>query len=76
MKTKEIRTIWKIGKLFWTAGLIFWAVETGIFLLIEGWHLKATNPIEIFCDKVASNLIIVALNLSVFSILRLICKKW
>ena len=32
--------------------IIFWIVETIIFLIIEGWHWSATNSIEILCDKI------------------------
>lgn len=32
----------------------FWILETVAFLIIEGWHTKATNPIEITLDKIVS----------------------
>jgi len=67
MKIEEIKTIWRLAKSFWTGGFIFWLTETIIFLIIEGWHLKATNPIEIYCDKIVSNMWFVALNLTIAS---------
>lgn len=67
MKNKELKTLWKVSKSFWISGTIFWIVETIIFLIIEGWHYKATSPEEIFCDKVVINLWTVALNLTLIT---------
>lgn len=69
MKNKELKTIWKLAKIGWIGGFIFWIIETIIFLIIEGWHLKATNPSEIYCDKIASNMWTFALNLTLCVIL-------
>lgn len=33
-----------------TIGLVLWALETIVFLFIEGWHYKSTNGIEIILD--------------------------
>lgn len=64
MKNKELKTLWKVSKSFWISGTIFWIVETIIFLIIEGWHYKATTPAEIFCDKVVVDIWFVALSLT------------
>lgn len=56
MNNKEIKTILKLALIFWRASIIFWLLETTIFLIIEGWHIKATNPIEIYLDKIVSNM--------------------
>lgn len=56
MKNKELKTIWKLARFFWIGGTIVWLLETIFFLIYEGWHLKATNPIEIFFDKIASDM--------------------
>ena len=66
MRLQEIKTFWKLAKIFWIAGFIFWALETSVFLLIEGLHWKATHPIEIHCDKIAVNLWATALNITTF----------
>ena len=66
MKNKEIKAIWKLAKIIWVAWFIFWAIETIIFLLIEGWHLKATSEIEIYCDSLASSLWKNALFITIF----------
>ena len=55
MKTKELRTIWKLAKNFWISAAIFWIIETILFLIIEGWHYEATNTVEKWCDKVVLN---------------------
>ena len=65
MKNKELKTLWKLAKSFWIAGTVFWIIETIIFLIIEGWHYKATNPIEIYCDEIVSNMWLFALNVTV-----------
>ena len=65
MKNKELKTLWKLAKSFWIAATIFWIVETIIFLIIEGWHYKATSPIEIYCDKIVSDMWLFALNVTV-----------
>ena len=65
MKNKELKTLWKLAKSFWVGGFFFWIVETILFLIIEGWHLKATHPIEIWCDGIVSSMWKFALNLTV-----------
>lgn len=52
MKNKELKTILKLANYVAIGMVILWILETLFFLIIEGWHLKATNPIEIFFDKV------------------------
>jgi hypothetical protein len=64
MTNKELKTLWKLAKILWIGSFLIWGLETIIFLLIEGWHLKATNPIEIFIDKTVVNVWNFALNLS------------
>lgn len=34
--------------------IIFWFIYTVVFLFIDGWHLKATNPYEILLDGIFS----------------------
>ena len=65
MKNKELKVIWKLAKSFWIAGFLLWAVETIVFLIIEGWHYKATNPTEIWLDGAVSTMWEFALNLTV-----------
>jgi hypothetical protein len=65
MKKKELKTLWKLSKVFWLVGFTFWLLETIVFLFIEGWHIKATHPIEINCDKIVSNIWEFALNLTI-----------
>lgn len=72
MKKSEIKTIWKLAKLTWIGSFIFWIIETLIFLIIEGWRIKATNPIEIYLDKVVFQLWTVALWLTIYCALILI----
>jgi hypothetical protein len=65
MEIVELKTLWKLSKTFWLVGFTFWLLETIIFLIIEGWHLKATHPIEIYCDKTVSNIWEFALDLTI-----------
>ncbi len=66
MKNKDIKSIWKFAKTFWIASFLLWIAETIIFLIIEGWHLKATNPVEVFLDNTVQNMWITALNATIF----------
>lgn len=65
-KLQEIKVLWKFAKIIWVTGFIIWFVETLIFLIIEGWHWKATHPIEIFLDSVVSNSWNVALLVTIY----------
>jgi hypothetical protein len=56
MKNKELKTLWKVAKSFWISATLVWIVETTIFLIIEGWHLKATHPVEIWIDKLVGDM--------------------
>ena len=56
MEEKELKTIWKLARSFWISGTVVWILETLIFLIIDGWHYKPTNPIEIYLDKVVGNM--------------------
>lgn len=67
MKNKELKAFWKLAKKFWIAGFVLWAIETSFFLIYEGWHLKATNPIEIFLDKTSSSMCNFALWLTIIT---------
>ena len=51
MKNKELKVLWKVAKSFWICGTLVWILETIIFLIIEGWHIKPTNSIEIWLDS-------------------------
>jgi hypothetical protein len=65
MEIADFKTLWKVAKSFWITGFIFWLLETIVFLIIEGWHIKATHPIEINCDNIVSYMWEFALNLTV-----------
>jgi len=66
MKKSEIKTILKFAKNVWIGSFVFWIIETIVFLIIEGWHLKATHPVEIYCDKTVSLLWQIALFITVY----------
>lgn len=65
MEKEELKTIWKLARIFWISGTFVWLLETIFFLIYEGWHLKATNPIEIFFDKVSTDMLNFAMWLTV-----------
>jgi len=75
MKTKEIMLFWRAAKSFWIAGTLVWIIETIVFLIIEGWHLKATHPVEIWFDKLVVSMWTFALWLTVYTCVNLIIKK-
>lgn len=66
MKSKELKVLWKVAKAFWIGATLIWIAETAIFLIIEGWHIKATHPIEKWFDGLVSTNCKFALNLTVF----------
>lgn len=65
MEKEELKTIWKLARIFWIGGTFVWLLETIFFLIYEGWHLKATNPIEIFFDKLSADMLNFAMWLTV-----------
>lgn len=46
---------------FARAGIIFWLIETIIFIVEHGWHLGAINDAEILCDGIARALMLIAI---------------
>lgn len=36
--------------------LVFWLSETIVFIIIQGWHLKATDPREVLCDSISTGI--------------------
>lgn len=47
---KQLNTLYLLA----TVMLTFWIAETVVFLLIEGWHWKATSSAEIYCDLIVA----------------------
>jgi len=66
MNNQELKTIWKLSKICYIASFLLWIIKTLLFLLIEGWHIKATNPIEINLDKTVENGLKAAIFTTVF----------
>lgn len=56
MKTNLKTTIrnWKITKAIFLITTIFWALETIYFLIKYGWHFRAINESEKFCDSLCN----------------------
>jgi len=48
-----MKYVYKIGVTIVQIGFAFWLIETIVFLILEGWHYKATNPKEVLCDAIA-----------------------
>ena len=64
MKTnlKTTIRIWAYTKRLSAWTILFWLLETIYFLIVEGWHWKATSKAEIVCDtivNVAFNIVII-----------------
>lgn len=74
MQDIEHKVIWNVTKKFFIIGFIFWLLETIVFLIIEGWHLKATHPIEIQCDKIVVNLWGICLHLAIYIFINYLIK--
>jgi hypothetical protein len=56
MTAKENKVIWKLARNVYLGGFLLWITETIIFLIIDGWHLKATNKHEIFLDDIVAEI--------------------
>lgn len=74
MQDIEQKVIWNVTKQLFIIGFVFWLLETIIFLIIEGWHLKATHPIEIYCDKIVVNLWNVCYFLTIYIFIHYLIK--
>ena len=61
MNNQELKVVWKLSKILFITAFLVWFLETSIFILIEGWHLRATNPIEIMLDDAVGNVFKTAL---------------
>ena len=72
MKNKELKTIWKLTKIIWISGTLFWIVEKVMFLIIENWHYKAINPTEIYFDLAVSKFLEYALFLTAWICVNLL----
>lgn len=70
MKNKELKTALSLSKSFLIGGFLLWVLETAIFLIIEGWHYKATNPIEIQLDETVDKMWTCSLMLIIFYIIH------
>jgi len=66
MKNKELKVLWRVARPTWIGGTLIWIIETAIFLIYEGWHLKATHPIELWFDKLVGGMWTFALWLTVY----------
>jgi len=66
MKNKELKVLWRVARPTWIGATFIWIIETAIFLIYDGWHLKDTNPIEMWFDKLVSTMWNFALYLTVF----------
>ena len=53
---KRIKKLYEFQAVLLKMAFWIWITETVVFLLIEGWHWKATNPIEIRLDQMVSAL--------------------
>lgn len=54
LKFKPILKKWRIGNQIAQYSFLLWIGETIVFWMIEGWHWKATHPVEVMLDKVTS----------------------
>lgn len=67
MGKKKLKLTLSIARDFAIGGFILWLIETVAFLIIEGWHWKATHPVEIYLDECVSRMWRMALDLTIFA---------
>lgn len=49
-----MKKYFNLGNWILEVTFVFWILETIIFLILQGWHLKATTHAEKICDLVAN----------------------
>lgn len=64
-KSKQLEFWYKMARSLAVTALLFWALETSYFLAVHGWHWFATDPLEIWADR----LVMALLNGTVFCLL-------
>lgn len=69
MGKKKLKLALSIARSFAIGGCILWIVETIIFLIIEGWHWRATHPIEIYLDRCVLRMWKMSLDLIIFALI-------
>lgn len=52
LKFKPLLKKWRIGNAIAIYSFLLWIGETIVFWIIEGWHWKATHPVEILLDNI------------------------
>jgi len=65
MAPKQLKKRFKFMILLSRVIIAFWILETTFFLFYEGWHLKATNPIEQYCDSIVTGGFVISMFLFV-----------
>ena len=55
---------------------IFWILETVSFLIIEGWHIKATSDAEILMDKISLIILRIGFLMWVISAADIVRKEY
>ena len=67
---KNIKALNKLGiRIFW-CGWILWALETIVFLIIDGFHQKPTHPVEEFLDTMTAAMMVMGVTLIFIAIYR------
>lgn len=69
---RKSKKVFRVGETLISFGFLFWLIETLLFLFIDGWHLKATHPLEILCDAIASFALSTALFLIIYASTRIV----
>ena len=68
----KIKRNWIWAKNICLIGVIFWFVETIIFLCLYGWHLRAINKAEQICDNISGAIILAGLAVIIGVIFKVI----
>lgn len=53
---KTIKALNLFIKLF-NFGLLFWVIETAVFIIEYGWHYYPANSAEKICDNISESII-------------------
>lgn len=75
MTIKRIKQLLNFGQNIIILSFSFCLLETLVFLVYEGWHWKATHPIEKILDKICSFGVTIGLMFMVLSVFAYVINQ-
>ena len=70
-----MKTSLNISKFLFTICLLFWSIETFIFLVTDGWHYRPIRQAEVLCDSIAVYLAYASILFFCYAVYKLVEKQ-